>query len=49
MLVMRPARAADLPLVQRLAAGSPVGVTSLPDNPERFRDKIATSEAYLSA
>ena len=49
MLVMRTARAADLPLVQRLAADSPVGVTSLPDNPERLRDKIRTSESSLAA
>ncbi|WP_426943984.1 arginine/ornithine succinyltransferase subunit alpha [Pseudomonas oryzihabitans] len=49
MLVMRPARAADLPLVQRLAADSPVGVTSLPDNAERLRDKIRTSESSLAA
>lgn len=40
MLVMRPAQAADLPQVQRLAADSPVGVTSLPDDAERLRDKI---------
>ena len=32
MLVMRPARMTDLAEVQRLAADSPVGVTSLPDN-----------------
>ena len=38
MLVMRPAQVADLPQVQRLAADSPVGVTSLPDDAERLRD-----------
>ncbi len=43
MLVMRPAQAADLPQVQRLAADSPVGVTSLPDDAERLRDKILAS------
>ena len=30
MLVMRPAQMADLAEVQRLAADSPIGVTSLP-------------------
>ncbi|HWV09544.1 MAG TPA: arginine N-succinyltransferase, partial [Pseudomonas sp.] len=45
MLVMRPAQMADLAEVQRLAADSPVGVTSLPDDAGRLRDKIAASEA----
>ena len=49
MLVMRPARMTDLAEVQRLAADSPVGVTSLPDNAERLRDKIAASEASFAA
>ncbi|TBU93958.1 arginine/ornithine succinyltransferase subunit alpha [Phytopseudomonas dryadis] len=49
MLVMRPARMADLAEVQRLAADSPVGVTSLPDNADRLRDKIAASEASFAA
>lgn len=49
MLVMRPAQAADLPQVQRLAADSPVGVTSLPDDAERLRDKILASEASFAA
>ena len=43
MLVMRPAQMADLADVQRLAADSPVGVTSLPDDAERLRDKIAAA------
>lgn len=43
MLVMRPAQMADLADVQRLAAESPVGVTSLPDDSGRLRDKIAAS------
>lgn len=43
MLVMRPAQMADLGEVQRLAADSPIGVTSLPDDIERLRDKIAAS------
>jgi arginine N-succinyltransferase len=49
MLVMRPARASDLAEVQRLAADSPVGVTSLPDDAERLRDKIVASEASFAA
>ena len=46
---MRPAQMADLAEVQRLAADSPVGVTSLPDDAERLSDKIAASEASFSA
>jgi arginine N-succinyltransferase len=49
MLVMRPAQMADLAEVQRLAADSPVGVTSLPDDSDRLREKIAASEASFAA
>ena len=49
MLVMRPAQMTDLSEVQRLAADSPVGVTSLPDDADRLRDKIAASEASFAA
>ncbi|MDH4564803.1 MULTISPECIES: arginine/ornithine succinyltransferase subunit alpha [unclassified Pseudomonas] len=49
MLVMRPAQMADLAEVQRLAADSPVGVTSLPDDAEVLGEKIAASEASFSA
>ncbi|WP_341304916.1 arginine/ornithine succinyltransferase subunit alpha [Pseudomonas sp. TMP25] len=49
MLVMRPAQMADLADVQRLAADSPVGVTSLPDDSDRLREKIAASEASFAA
>jgi len=49
MLVMRPAQMADLNEVQRLAADSPIGVTSLPDDLDRLRDKIAASEASFAA
>ncbi|UVE19145.1 arginine/ornithine succinyltransferase subunit alpha [Pseudomonas sp. LS44] len=49
MLVMRPAQMADLQDVQRLAADSPVGVTSLPDDVERLSDKIVSSEASFAA
>ena len=49
MLVMRPAQMADLAEVQRLAADSPVGVTSLPDDAKVLGEKIAASEASFSA
>ncbi|WP_339485923.1 arginine/ornithine succinyltransferase subunit alpha [Pseudomonas sp. EL_65y_Pfl2_R95] len=49
MLVMRPAQMADLAEVQRLAADSPVGVTSLPDDVGRLSDKIEASEASFAA
>ena len=49
MLVMRPAQMADLSEVQRLAADSPLGVTSLPDDAGRLSDKIAASEASFAA
>ncbi|PZQ43263.1 MAG: arginine N-succinyltransferase, partial [Ectopseudomonas oleovorans] len=49
MLVMRPAQMADLAEVQRLAADSPVGVTSLPDDADRLGDKIAASDASFAA
>ncbi|MFT5780865.1 MAG: arginine N-succinyltransferase [Pseudomonas sp.] len=49
MLIMRPAQMADLSEVQRLAADSPVGVTSLPDDADCLRDKIAASEASFAA
>jgi arginine N-succinyltransferase len=49
MLVMRPAQLSDLAEVQRLAAHSPVGVTSLPDDAESLRDKIVASETSFAA
>ena len=49
MLVMRPAQMSDLAEVQRLAADSPVGVTSLPDDAARLEDKIAASESSFAA
>lgn len=49
MLIMRPARMGDLPEVQRLAADSPIGVTSLPDDRERLAEKIAASQASFAA
>jgi arginine N-succinyltransferase len=43
MLVLRPVVLTDLPQLQRLARESLVGVTSLPDDSERLRDKILDS------
>ncbi|MFU2329605.1 arginine N-succinyltransferase [Pseudomonas sp. NFX98] len=43
MLVLRPVQLTDLPQLQRLARESLVGVTSLPDDSERLRDKILDS------
>ena len=43
MLVLRPVQLSDLPHLQRLARESLVGVTSLPDDGERLRDKILDS------
>jgi arginine N-succinyltransferase len=48
MLVMRPAQMADLNEVQRLAADSPIGVTSLPDDVERLSDKIALETSFAA-
>ena len=49
MLVMRPAQLSDLAEVQRLAADSPIGVTSLPDDQQRLQEKIQASEASFGA
>lgn len=49
MLILRPARMGDLSEVQRLAADSPIGVTSLPDDRERLAEKIRASEASFAA
>lgn len=43
MLVLRPVQLTDLNQLQRLARESLVGVTSLPDDGERLRDKILDS------
>jgi arginine N-succinyltransferase len=43
MLVLRPVQLNDLPQLQRLARESLVGVTSLPNDSERLRDKILDS------
>ncbi|KAA0959288.1 arginine N-succinyltransferase [Pseudomonas sp. ANT_H12B] len=43
MLALRPVELTDLPQLQRLARESLVGVTSLPDDTERLREKIFDS------
>ena len=49
MLVMRPAQLSDLAQVRKLAAASLIGVTSLPDDDERLREKILASEASFTS
>jgi arginine N-succinyltransferase len=43
MLVLRPVEITDLPQLQRLARESLVGVTSLPDDSDRLRERILDS------
>jgi arginine N-succinyltransferase len=43
MLALRPVQLTDLPQLQQLARDSLVGVTSLPDDTERLRDRILSS------
>lgn len=43
MLVLRTVQLTDLPQLQRLARESLVGVTSLPDDSARLRDRILDS------
>ncbi|KHA70137.1 arginine N-succinyltransferase [Pseudomonas chlororaphis] len=49
MLVLRPVEQTDLPQLQQLARDSLVGVTSLPDDSERLRAKIAASCASFDS
>jgi arginine N-succinyltransferase len=49
MLVFRPVEQTDLPQLQQLARDSLVGVTSLPDDSERLREKIAGSCASFDS
>ncbi|ROM77053.1 arginine N-succinyltransferase [Pseudomonas brassicacearum] len=49
MLALRPVQLSDLPQLQQLARDSLVGVTSLPDDTERLREKILASCASLEA
>ncbi|MFJ2710153.1 arginine N-succinyltransferase [Pseudomonas sp. NPDC087346] len=48
MLVLRPVELTDLPQLQQLARDSLVGVTSLPDDSEHLRAKIAASCASFA-
>jgi arginine N-succinyltransferase len=48
MLVLRPVEITDLPQLQQLARDSLVGVTSLPDDSEHLRAKIAASCASFA-
>ncbi|MGF6109045.1 arginine N-succinyltransferase [Pseudomonas sp. ADAK2] len=48
MLVLRPVELTDLPQLQQLARDSLVGVTSLPDDSERLREKILDSCASFN-
>ncbi|CAI8821627.1 Arginine N-succinyltransferase subunit alpha [Pseudomonas sp. IT-347P] len=49
MLVLRPVEQIDLPQLQQLARDSLVGVTSLPDDSDRLREKIAASCASFAS
>ncbi|MCE0464597.1 arginine N-succinyltransferase [Pseudomonas uvaldensis] len=49
MLALRPVQLSDLPQLQQLARDSLVGVTSLPDDTERLREKILDSCASFEA
>ncbi|MDO7899037.1 arginine N-succinyltransferase [Pseudomonas citrulli] len=49
MLALRPVQLADLPQLQQLARKSLVGITSLPDDRERLREKILASCASFEA
>ena len=43
MLILRPSRTSDLPEVERIAAASAVGITSLPPDRDKLYDKIRQS------
>ncbi|MFJ2321151.1 arginine N-succinyltransferase [Pseudomonas sp. NPDC087817] len=49
MLVLRPVTPTDLTQLQQLARDSLVGVTSLPDDSDRLREKIAASSASFDS
>ena len=49
MLILRPCRMSDLPSVERIAAASAVGITSLPPDREKLRDKIRNAIHALAA
>ena len=43
MLIVRPVRISDLPVIETMAVDSGIGVTSLPNNREKLYEKIQTS------
>lgn len=45
MLIVRPVRISDLPVIETMAVDSGIGVTSLPSNREKLYEKIQTSLA----
>ena len=49
VLILRPCRMTDLPSVERIAAASAVGITSLPPDREKLYDKIRNSTHSLAA
>ena len=49
VLILRPCRLSDLPSVERIAAASAVGITSLPADREKLYDKIRNSTHSLAA
>lgn len=49
MLILRPCRMSDLPSVERIAAASAVGITSLPPESEKLYKKIRNSMHSLAA
>lgn len=49
ILVLRPCRMSDLPSVERIAAASAVGITSLPPDRDKLYDKIRNSMHSLAA
>ena len=49
MLILRPCQISDLPAVERIAARSAVGITSLPPDREKLHDKILSSAHSFSS
>lgn len=43
MLIVRPVRISDLPVIEKMAVESGIGVTSLPNNREKLYEKIQNS------
>ncbi len=48
MLILRPGRIEDLPAIERIAARSAVGITSLPPDRDKLRDKLQASAASFA-